>query len=352
MNAVMSPDRPTAAPASEIGAAAGLPRPPRVSQILPPDSLIDALVGAAIKLSLRTMFKPLVGPPWPVSMQRAVLHGLSTLMPPAGGVEIRHQAVPRAEDCLLGEGRETGHVPAERLRVSGSQPRHAILFLHGGAFCAGSPRSHRSITTRLARLTGAEVLAPHYRRTPEHPFPAQIEDGVAAYRQLLADGYAPERIALVGDSAGGSLSLLVPMALRQLGLPRPGALVLMSPAVDLSGTSRSMQERRSRDPMIRTGWVRTARDWLAVPHDHPLASPLAQHYADLPPTLVQVGTEEVLFDDARQFVDRAAAGGAPVVELEICEQRWHVFQIHAGVMPSATQALERQAAFLARHWAA
>ena len=126
---------------------------------------------------------------------------------------------------------------AERITPKANpKPRHALLYLHGGAFCAGSPRSHRSITSRLSRMADCEVLAIHYRRVPEYPFPAQIEDGVAAYRRLLADGYAPERIAIAGDSAGGSLTLLVPLALKQQGLPQPAALVLMSPLTDTAAS--------------------------------------------------------------------------------------------------------------------
>ncbi|TAL23420.1 MAG: alpha/beta hydrolase [Aquabacterium sp.] len=312
---------------------------PRIRHVQPPSGALESTAALLLELSLRLFFKPLIGPPLPVGGQRAVMHALSCLMPPALGVEVRKTSIATP----------AGALPTERLRTRGTQPRRAILFLHGGAFCVGSPRSHRSITTRLARLTGAEVVAPHYRRTPEAPFPAQIDDGVAAYRQLLADGYAPSQIALVGDSAGGTLSLLVPQALHQLGLPQPAALVLISPAVDLQGTGASRQQRASRDPMLRNGWVHQAMAWYAAPAGHPQANPLSQDYTSLPPSLVQVGTEEILYDDALLFTKRASAGGA-TVELEICERRWHVFQIHAGLLPGSTRALERQAEFLLRHW--
>lgn len=332
MNAVPSPQTQT---------VSSPPRQPAIRQIAPPPGAGERLTAFLLRWSLRLNLKPFLGPPWPVGLQRAVMHTLSLLMPPTGGVEVQ-------KVTLRGPG---GALAAERIRPKGQQPRHAIAYFHGGAFCTGSPRTHRSITTRLARMANAEVLVVHYRRTPEARFPAQIDDCVAAYEQLLADGYAPERIALDGDSAGGALVLLVTLALRLKGRPLPAVNVMMSPLVDPSMTARSITERAHRDPMIRVSWGKKAADMYAAPHDHPLANPIGNDLSGLPPTLVQVGEDEVLYDDSTLFTQKASQAGT-LVELERHPERWHVFQVHAGLLKSSTQALQRQADFMRRHWAA
>ena len=296
----------------------------------------ERIVSALMRASLRFLFKPVIKPPMPVGLQRAVLHTLSVSMPPGGGVKVEHVKV--------------GNMAAERITPKATpRPKHALLYLHGGAFCAGSPRSHRSITTRLSRLANCEVLAIHYRRVPEHPFPAQIEDSVAGFKELLKRGYAPENIAVAGDSAGGTLTLLVFKALELEGLPTPKCLVMMSPAFDAKLNSDSVKKYKKLDPMINIEWGMQGFAWYRPRHDHPLAFPKRQDLSTLPPTLVQVGEIEVLHDDSVWLL-HAAKRFDRHVELEVYKDRWHVFQIHAGLMPSATRALERQAAFMKQHW--
>lgn len=304
----------------------------------PVPGLRERIVSAMMRASLRFLFKPVIKPPMPVGLQRAVLHTLSVLMPPGGGVKVEHV--------------EVGQMSAERITPKATpRPKHALLYLHGGAFCAGSPRSHRSITTRLSRLADCEVLAIHYRRVPEHPFPAQIEDSVAGFKDLLHRGYKPEHIAVAGDSAGGTLTLLVFKALELEGLPTPKCLVMMSPAFDARLNSDSVKKYRKLDPMINIEWGMQGFAWYRPRHDHPLALPKRQDLSTLPPTLVQVGEIEVLHDDSVWLL-HAAKRFERHVELEVYKDRWHVFQIHAGLMPSATRALERQAAFMRQHWGA
>lgn len=334
MNAIAQPGAPSASTISRAATQVA------VRRFTPPDTLREKLLSAALRLSLRLTFKVFVAPPWPLAMQRSVTHMLSILMPGTGGVKITKTQIDGP----------VGALPVERITPRNVKPKHAILFMHGGAFCVGSPRTHRAMTTRLAALTQAEVLVPHYRRTPEAPFPAQIDDGVAAYRRLLADGYSPDRIAIAGDSAGGSLTMLVPLALRQQGLPLPAALVFMSPFTDPALNSKSMQDKRRIDPMLNHRWVDKAVEWYAAPHDHPLAAPLAGDLSGMPPSLVQVGTDEVLHDDSLLLADLSSQQGNHV-ELEIYENRWHVFQIHAGLLEGSQAAMQRQAAFLRRHWA-
>ena len=302
----------------------------------PVPGLQESIMSTMMRASLRFLFKPVIKPPMPVGLQRAVLHTLSVSMPPGGGVKVEHVKV--------------GNMTAERITPKANpSPKHALLYLHGGAFCAGSPRSHRSITTRLSRMADCEVLAIHYRRVPEHPFPAQIEDSVEGFKDLLKRGYKPENIAVGGDSAGGTLTLLVFKALELEGLPTPKCLVMMSPAFDAKLNSDSVKKYKQLDPMINIEWGMQGFAWYRPRHDHPLGLPKRQDLSTLPPTLVQVGEIEVLHDDSVWFL-HAAKRFDRHVELEVYQGRWHVFQIHAGLMPSATKALERQAAFMKQQW--
>jgi len=308
-----------------------------VRHYMPPTGWREAVPAALLRGALRVTLKPFLGPPWPFAVQRASLAIGSSVMPQDGRAQV--------------EADRIAHIPVERIRPrAGQRPRHAVLYMHGGAFVAGSPRTHRSITRRLCALTGAEVLVPHYRLAPEHPFPAQIEDGVLAYKQLLAEGYPAERLAIAGDSAGGQLTLMVTVALRAAGLPLPAAIVMMSPAFSLQPLpNTTAYERESREPMIRQGWALDVERALRVPHEHPLADPMQQDLRGLPPALVQVGDDEVLFDNAVWYNDAATRAGSHS-ELEIYLKRWHVFQAHAGLMASSDQALARQAEFLQRCW--
>ena len=311
---------------------------PIIREYPPLPGLLETVTAAAMRLSLRAFFKSIMKPPTPVQVERVIMLALSATMPPATGVKVAHVKL--------------GAMKAESLRPKDlPQPRQAVLYLHGGAFCTGSPRTHRSITTRLAKFAQAEVLAIDYRLVPEHPFPAQIEDAVAGFKHLLRQGYSPERIAVAGDSAGGTLTLLVFKALEMEGLPTPKCLVMMSPAFDATLSSPSTKTNRDIDPMINLAWGHQGFAWYRPQHDHPLAFPKRQNLATLPPTLVQVGEHEVLFDDS-VWLAHAAKRHDRHVELEIYKQRWHVFQVHAGIMPSSTLALKRQAEFMKQQWGA
>lgn len=314
------------------------PVSPVVRHYQPPQGVQEALMAATLRMALRLSLKPFLGPPWPFAVQRAAIEIGATFMPQDRRVQVQAAHI--------------AHIPVERITVKGGAPgRHAVLYLHGGAFVAGSPRSHRSITRRLAALTGAQVLVPHYRLAPEAPFPAQIDDCVQAYRQLLAEGYAPERIAVAGDSAGGNLTFMLSAALTAQGLPQPACLVMMSPVFSLRPIPGGKGHLMARtDPMIRMDWAADAERALRIPVEHPLADAMAQDLSQLPPSLLQVGEQEVLIDSA-EWLSKAAALAGRVCELEVYLQRWHVFQLHAGLMPSADRALERQVAFMQRHWA-
>jgi monoterpene epsilon-lactone hydrolase len=312
---------------------------PVIRRYQPPAGLQESIVAAIMRVALTVALKPFLGPPWPFSVQRMMLSIGSALMPQDGRAQVKADRVD--------------HIPIERVtsKAGSGKPRHAILYLHGGAFVAGSPRTHRSITRRLAAETGALVLVPHYRLAPEAVFPAQLDDCVTCYRQLLKEGYAPERISIAGDSAGGNLAFMTAIAAMKAGMPGPASLVMMSPAFSLHPMPNSThKERESRDPMIRLAWGELVEKAMQVPPNHPFANPLTQDMSRLPPSLVQVGEDEVLYDNSTWFSDAATAAGR-TTELEVYLKRWHVFQAHAALMPSSLKALDRQVEFMKRHWA-
>lgn len=320
-------------------APAAATKQPVVRRYQPPAGLQESIVAAIMRVALKVTLKPFLGPPWPFAVQRMSLALGSSLMPQDARARV---SVARV-----------AHIEVDRVvpTAATGQPRHAILYLHGGAFVAGSPRTHRSITRALSALTGAQVLVPHYRLAPESPFPAQLDDCVQCYKQLLQEGYTADRISIAGDSAGGNLTFMTAIAAMQQGLPAPASLVMMSPALSLHPLPNSTGfERQSRDPMIRMAWADDVERAMKVPADHPLANPMAQDLSQLPPSLTQVGDDEVLYDNAVWVVENATAAGR-VAELEIYMKRWHVFQAHASMLPSSVQALSRQAEFMKRHWA-
>ena len=296
-------------------------------------------------------------PSWSQRGLAAVLRGLlrATLLPAfQAGVPFERQRTrirtvtrltlpPRQAEFRAGE---CGGVGGEWVSPrTGPAPDRAVLYLHGGAYCVGSPRTHRVITGQLAVRAGVRVFAADYRLAPEHPFPAALDDAVAAYRGLLEAGFAPEAITIAGDSAGGGLTFAAALRLRELGVALPGSLVAFSPWVDLSDVARTRPA--AGDVMIVEAWVgECARHYLAGRSPaEALASPVQSDPRGLPRTLVQVGTDEVLLEDSRRMVERLAAAGVPV-RLEEYPRRWHVFQANAGLLADADRALERVARFV------
>jgi epsilon-lactone hydrolase len=243
-------------------------------------------------------------------------------------------------------------VPAEWTDAPSADPSRVVLYVHGGGYVGGSITSHRELTARISRASGARVLSLDYRLAPENPFPAAVDDAVAGYRYLLSQGIQPRAITIAGDSAGGGLTMATLLALKQNGDPMPGAGVCLSPWVDLEGIGASMTERAALDPMIhKDGLLQTAAQYLngANPRT-PLAAPLHGDLAGLPPLLIQVGTSETLYDDSTRLTDKARAAGVDVT-LEEWEGLFHVFQIFVD-LPEANQATDKIGAFIRQHTAA
>lgn len=240
-------------------------------------------------------------------------------------------------------------VPSCRLEPPGDAGRGTLLYLHGGGYNGGSPRSHGELAVRLARAAGMAAVVPEYRLAPEHPFPAALEDALTTYRWLLErhDGDA-SAIAVAGDSAGGGLAVAICLALRDEGEPLPLALALLSPWVDLTCSSPSWEQEFEADAVLDPSLEIAAERYLnGLDARDPLASPLFADLVGLPPMLIQVGTQEVLYDDAVALADRATRAGLEV-ELEIGEELIHVWQLFP-ITPEAIAATARIGRFLAAH---
>jgi acetyl esterase/lipase len=220
----------------------------------------------------------------------------------------------------------------------------AILYLHGGAFCLGSPWTHRALTTRLARAAGMPVWTPAYRLAPEHPYPAALDDAGACYDAMLASGLRPDQLAVAGDSAGGALAmaLLLRLRAREAGLPAGAAL--LSPLLDLSLSDPGLEARAGEDPMVSSAWLRQALTAYACPSDALEHRPIEADPGGLPPLLIQVGTDEILLGDALRLAARAQACGT-ACRLEVAEGRWHVFQLQSAQMQGARSAIDALGAF-------
>jgi cyclohexanone monooxygenase len=298
--------------------------------VSPPAGALEALQAGFLRIFLRVSFRSLIGPPLGARLQRSMVALLSPLMPGVGGV-LRYR-------------NRLGGVPNEVVAPKRGDTGLVMLYLHGGAFCLGSPQTHRSITTRLARDGGITVHVPDYRLAPEHPYPAPLDDAMACYEALLRQGLPAQRIVLGGDSAGGSLALGLALALKRHGLPLPAAMLLISPVVDTTLKTARAAARGVSDPMLRMGWLEQGLRW----HGGERAVPSVEDLAGLSPMLIQCGDQEILLADAELLATRARAAGVSCV-LEVHEQRWHVFHLQAVYLASARAALQTMIRFAHEH---
>jgi acetyl esterase/lipase len=259
----------------------------------------------------------------------------------------RRAGYARLPAQLLCQPVNADRVPAQWIRWPGGSDR-VLLYLHGGAYCLGSVHTHRELMGRMAQATGCRVLALDYRLAPEHPFPAGLEDLLAAYGWLLAQGIDPAQIFLAGDSAGGGLTVAGLLALRDAGMPLPGGGICLSPWVDLTLSGASIQERAKADPILDpASLARYAAAYAGeTPLTAPLLSPLYAALHGLPPLLIQVGADEILLDDALGLARKAREAGVDVT-LQVWPGLFHVFQTVA-FLPETRQALEGAARFVER----
>ncbi|MDO7853889.1 alpha/beta hydrolase [Hymenobacter convexus] len=241
---------------------------------------------------------------------------------------------------------------AEWLRPRAAHPTRVMLYLHGGGYVLGSLNTHRSLVGSLAQRCGLNVLTINYRKAPDHPFPAALDDAQLAYRWLLRHGHQPHDIVVAGDSAGGGLALALLLALRDAGEPLPAAGIGLSPWTDLNLPITALRRvAREEGFLLEALQMRTWGPLYAhkTALSHPLLSPLQADLHGLPPLLIQVSSAEVLYDDALRFVDKARAAGVTVTlqSFEGLVHWWHLFW---RIVPEARQALDQVAAFLEKRW--
>jgi acetyl esterase/lipase len=253
----------------------------------------------------------------------------------------------RVHDTSVG-GRPALRVTPDTGSGSGSG---TLLYFHGGSHVVGSPRTALGLTAGLVVRTGIPAISLDYRLAPEHPFPADVEDVVAAYTELLDQGHAPGSVAFAGDSAGGGLTITGALAARDAGLPRPAAIVAFSPGTDATRAGDSYVAKADADPLIDRASIDRMSGFYVAGRDRrdPLLSPaVTADLTGLPPMLVQVGTNEMLLDDARRLALRASDAEVDVI-LDITARVPHVFQSFTGVLDEAGEALDRAALFLRQH---
>lgn len=299
-----------------------LSRFPLVSGVLE-RTLVSLLYGFTYLI-----LRPIFGPPFSPRWQRRLMRPFATLLPAAGGVRF---SITKLDG-----------VAAEIVEPVHGITNGTLLYLHGGAFLLGGPHSHRALTTRLAVEANARVVVLDYRLEPEHAYPTALDDCLAAYQALLAQGVTPAQIVVAGDSAGGALSVTLALRLKKLGLPQPAGLLLISPVTGVALDSASHQRYRHRDPMLRAGCLRTVATIMNRATDANERAPVNADLSGLPPMLIQVGSIEALYDDAAQLAEQASRCGV-AVELEVNDGLWHVSQLYAGFLSTAQAATTRLA---------
>jgi acetyl esterase/lipase len=275
-----------------------------------------------VRLSARSV----TGPGVPFGTQRRRYELIMGLQPSPRGTTVTSELV--------------GGVPCDRVTARGADPRRTVVHLHGGGFCIGSARSHRSFAAWLSRATGVSVVLVDYRLAPEHPYPAGPDDAEAAWR-----GLADSAVALSGDSAGGHLAVLVALRMLESGGPVPRSLVLISPAMALGTDHRSRPDLVASDVMLAPEW--TERCFAAYSPRDPEQSLLDRDLSGLPRTLVVAATAELLLLDADAFSAAARGAGVEVTDIR-GEGLWHIYPTQAGRVRAADDAVARIAAFVGK----
>jgi epsilon-lactone hydrolase len=271
-----------------------------------------------------------------VSEQRQVLRDLASSQPLPAGVTVTAATL--------------GGVPTAEITVDGIEPRHVVLYFHGGVYVIGDAFQSAGLASQIGRRTRAKVISVDYRLAPEHPYPAAVDDALAAYEALLRGGTAPSDIVFAGESAGGGLAVATLVNARDHGLPLPAAAFAMSPYADLTLAGATMKTKREADPLF------TPEAFPARVADYTsgqdaalgLISPIFAELSGLPPLIIQAGTHEVLLDDAIRLAGQAAFADVEVT-LDITPGVPHVFQAYYPILDEAAAALDRAGQFLSAH---
>jgi acetyl esterase/lipase len=235
-----------------------------------------------------------------------------------------------------------GGIPTAEITVDGIDPRHVVLYFHGGVYVIGDAFLAADLASQVGRRTDAKVISVDYRLAPEHPYPAAVDDALAAYEALLQAGIAPSDIALAGESAGGGLAVATMVNARDHGLPMPAGAYVMSPYVDLTLAGTTMESKRDVDPLFTRELLQARVDDYTAGADAALGliSPIFANLSGLPPLIIQAGSHELLLDDAVRLAGQAASADVEVT-LDITPRVPHVFQAYYPILDEAAAALDR-----------
>ncbi|WP_445405345.1 alpha/beta hydrolase [Acinetobacter pittii] len=286
--------------------------------------------------TIRTTLRPALSPKTPLKLQRFCSGAASAIVLGPRGYKTKKQTIAQ--------------VATVHIQPKTTQSGRGILYLHGGGYVVGGSKSHTKLAAQIGHAAQAQIWLPEYRLAPEHTSPAAIEDAVAVYKALLAQGQDPKKLVFVGDSAGGGLSLSTAIAIRDAGLPLPAALVLLSPWVDLSLSGSTIKTHAAQDAMLSEEWLA----WCAKNYcgqksaTDATCSPLYADLTGLPSVLIHVGTEEVLLDDAKRLAGQTEKYGIPT-NLRVYDRVGHVFQFHAGILNESNDSIERIGQFIDKH---
>lgn len=274
------------------------------------------------------------------------------LQPPASIEEARDNfeqwlsSYPAAKDVQM-EPLQEGALQGLWVKAPKIDPNKVVLFFHGGGFCLGSPRSHQDLMGRISQHTGVAVLGIAYRKAPENPFPAALEDAITSYNWLLSQGYASEEIALAGSSSGGGLCLSLMLALKEKGQPMPACAVLICPWVDLTMTGDSMVFNEGKDMLSKARLEPHRNRYVGnFAQDDPLVSPLFGELSGLPPLFIQIGQCDLLYSETVALAKKAKQAGVETL-LDEWPEMVHTFPFFAKDFPEAREAIERAGKFIA-----
>ena len=273
-----------------------------------------------------------------VSELRRLLRELTSAQPLPAGVTVTSAAL--------------GGIPTAEITVDGVEPRHVVVYFHGGVYVLGDAFQAAGLASQVGRRTRAKVISVDYRLAPEHPYPAAVDDALAAYEALLNNGTAPSDIAFAGESAGGGLAVATMVSARDHGLPLPAAAFVMSPYADLTLAGETMETKREADPLLSRDNLQARVPDYTAGQDAAvgLISPVFADLSGLPPLIIQAGTHEVLLDDAVRLARQAAIADVEVT-LDITPQVPHVFQAYYPILDEAAAALDRAGQLLSAHLA-
>jgi acetyl esterase/lipase len=296
--------------------------------------MFQPLLEAGLRQTMHRLVRPMLSNAVPLSLQRRLVRQAYRSSVPPRDVRFRKD--------------DLGNVPV--LRATPAQLAiGTILYLHGGGYIIGSAATHKGIAGHLAKLSGCEVIVPDYRLAPEHPYPAAPDDAESVYRALLSQGIPASSVALAGDSAGGGLSLVLAMRLRDQNKPLPSSITCFSPWTDL--TQQQLYQPEC-EPVLHASWTKNAARLYGgqTPLTNPMISPVFGDLSGLSPLLIQAGSQEILLNDATRLAAVAKRDGVDTT-LEIYNSLWHVFQVHSGQLDRATEAVAVAADHIRRHLA-